>query len=98
VGTNSVRNQERQQEAFEVYLASGSPRRQELLDQIGVRYQLIKQEVPEEVQAGETPEEFVTRLAIEKARAGRQSLKNQNDKPVMGADTAVVVDERIMAV
>ncbi|MCW9024146.1 MAG: Maf family nucleotide pyrophosphatase [Gammaproteobacteria bacterium] len=92
MGTNAVQ----QQDPFQIYLASGSPRRQELLDQIGVRYQLIKQDVPEEVQPGETPEMFVTRLALEKARAGMQSLKAQNDKPVLGADTAVVVDDQIL--
>lgn len=80
---------------FDVYLASGSPRRRELLDQIGVRYQVLKQDVAEEVLPNESPQQFVIRLALDKARAGRQLLSD-NIKPVLGADTAVVVDKLIL--
>jgi septum formation protein len=53
-----------------VYLASGSPRRRQLLKQIGVSFQVLKVDVDESVTAGETPLEYVSRLARAKAAAG----------------------------
>jgi septum formation protein len=53
-----------------VYLASGSPRRRQLLKQIGVSFQVLKVDVDESVTAGETPLEYVSRLARAKAVAG----------------------------
>ncbi|HEB55520.1 MAG TPA: septum formation inhibitor Maf [Gammaproteobacteria bacterium] len=84
------------QQQFDIYLASASPRRRELLDQIAVRYHVIRQNVAEEVQAGESPQAYVQRLALEKARAGWNSLLSGERKPVLGADTAVVVDGYIL--
>ena len=81
---------------FDIYLASASPRRRELLDQLGVGYRVIRQDVAEDVQAGESPQAYVQRLALEKARAGWNSLPVGNHIPVLGADTAVVVDGRIL--
>ncbi|VAX11887.1 Septum formation protein Maf [hydrothermal vent metagenome] len=81
---------------FDIYLASASPRRRELLDQIAVRYKVIRQDVAEEVQAGESPSAYVQRLALEKARAGWNSLSPGNRKPVLGADTAVVMEGCIL--
>ncbi len=82
--------------SFDIYLASASPRRRELLDQIAVFYKVIRQDVAEEVQAGESPQAYVQRLALEKARAGWNSLLPDNRKPVLGADTAVVMEGRIL--
>ncbi len=82
--------------AFDIYLASASPRRRELLDQIAVRYHVIRQDVLEDVRAGELPQAYVKRLALEKARAGWNSLPAGNKKPVLGADTAVVMDACIL--
>lgn len=79
-----------------VYLASASPRRRELLEQIGVGYRLLATDIPEEARAGESPEEFVLRLALEKARAGRAQLEVTEVYPVLGADTAVVLDGEIL--
>lgn len=82
--------------SFDVYLASASPRRRELLDQIAVRYQVIRQNVTEDLQAGESPQAYVRRLALEKARAGWRGLASGRQKPVLGADTAVVVEGVIL--
>jgi septum formation protein len=79
-----------------LYLASRSPRRQELLRQIGLRFQAQEVEVAETPLPGESPEEFVHRLALEKARAGWRAPSRRLSVPVLGADTAVVVDGEIL--
>jgi len=81
---------------FDIYLASASPRRQELLTQISVRFELLKVTVPEVPAEGEKPRDFVQRVALEKARAGKQLLAADDAHPVLGADTAVVVDDCIL--
>ena len=53
-----------------VYLASGSPRRRELLTQIGVPFQVLEAPIDETVAAGEAPEAYVLRVAEAKAAAG----------------------------
>lgn len=77
-----------------LYLASQSPRRRELLTQIGVDYQVVVAEIDETPHAGETPANYVQRLAREKAAAGWAALQQQSLplRPVLGADTAVVLD------
>jgi len=81
----------------QIYLASQSPRRRELLEQIGVRYQVITPEVPEHLADFESPGEYVIRLAIEKARAGWRLVAGQSlQLPVMGADTVVVLDGEVL--
>ncbi|RFA30276.1 septum formation protein Maf [Alkalilimnicola ehrlichii] len=82
----------------DIYLASNSPRRRELLDQIGVRYAWIDSGVEETLQEGESPEVFVLRLALDKARAGHKRLDDEGrrDLPVLGADTIVVLDEQVL--
>ena len=79
-----------------IYLASASPRRRELLRQIGIEFTLLKVDVDETPLPGEPAEAFVRRLALEKARAGRLQLAHGDDTPVLGADTAVVIDGTIM--
>ena len=79
-----------------IYLASMSPRRQELLQQIGVEYALLKVEIDETPKPGEQPVDFVRRLALEKARAGHAQLVGTDAMPVLGADTAVVIGDTIM--
>ena len=74
----------------DIYLASNSPRRAELLRQIGVDFRVIAADVDEAVAADETPEAHVTRLALEKARAGHAPLQGEQRRPVLGADTMVV--------
>lgn len=79
-----------------IYLASESPRRRELLIQIGVSFEVLSVAVDETPLPAETPECYVTRLALAKAKAGQNSLPGAALRPVLGADTAVVVDQMIL--
>lgn len=79
-----------------IYLASGSPRRRELLTQIGVDFSVLKVDVDESCFENETPLDYVQRVAVAKAEAGREKLTEQQLTPVLGADTSVVVDEQIL--
>lgn len=82
-----------------IYLASNSPRRRELLDRIGVQYAWMDPAVKETPGEDESPEVFVLRMALEKARAGYHSLSDDPERealPVMGADTVVVLDGDIL--
>ncbi len=81
---------------FHLYLASASPRRRELLDQIGVLYRTLCCEVDETPHAGEEPEMYVLRLAQAKARAGLALIDVADPHPVLGADTAVVMGDTIL--
>ena len=88
-----------------IYLASRSPRRRELLAQIGVRYHLLLfrerpgsgVEVSEEPLAGEAPDAYVERVARAKADAGwrRMLQRNLPQAPVLAADTTVALEGRI---
>jgi len=79
-----------------IFLASQSPRRRELLQQIGVRFELLPVDIDEAQQADETPQACVQRLALEKARAGRAVLPAGRSQPVMGADTLVVCGDAVL--
>jgi septum formation protein len=88
-----------------IYLASRSPRRRELLAQIGVRYHLLLfrsrpgelPDVPEDSLAGEAPSAYVERMAREKAESGwrRMLQRNLPVAPVLAADTTVALDGMI---
>lgn len=78
-----------------ICLASRSPRRRELLDQIGIPHQVVTITVDETPRPGEAPAEYVIRLALEKARAGRRQAGTAM-LPVLAADTAVVVDDQVL--
>ena len=80
----------------EVYLASSSPRRGQLLEQIGVRYCRIKAAVDETAILGESPQQQVERLALLKARSGWESLGGKKLLPVLAADTIVVVGDQVL--
>ena len=71
-------------------LASASPRRRELLAQIGVEFAILAVEADETPRPGETPEGYVRRVAAEKSRLARQA--SDAGLPVLGADTEVVLD------
>jgi len=77
---------------IQLLLASGSPRRQEMLTQMGVEFSVHVTDTDESRKAGEAPEDFVTRLAREKAKAATQGLEPQPDDSVaiLAADTIVV--------
>lgn len=81
-----------------IYLASRSPRRQELLGQIGVKFETMEIDVDESVLNGEAPRAYVERLARAKAEAGWRRVERDNlpRAPVLGADTTVAVDGRIL--
>lgn len=81
---------------LQIYLASRSPRRRELLAQIGVRFAVLAADTDETRLPGEEPEDYVLRLALDKARAARAELPVHDAHPVLGADTAVVVDGQIL--
>lgn len=77
-----------------IYLASQSPRRRELLGQIGVPFDVVSVDVPEQRRPAEVAAQFVERLALAKARAGWQH--SARDRPVLGADTIVVLDDEVL--
>ena len=79
-----------------IFLASRSPRRRDLLHQLGVAFEILDLEVDESALAGETPEVLVRRLAVAKAQAGRRLLAGDGAKLVLGADTIVVLDDRVL--
>lgn len=73
-------------------LASGSPRRKEILSTLGLSFSVIVSDVPEEPYENEAPRAFVERLARAKALA---VAKLETERFVLGADTIVVLDEKI---
>ncbi|WP_349615997.1 Maf family protein [Azotobacter salinestris] len=79
-----------------LYLASGSPRRRELLMQIGVPFVPLAVAIDETPAPDETPAAYVERLARDKAAAGLASLAGDRQAVVLGADTTVVLDGRIL--
>lgn len=79
-----------------LFLASASPRRAELLGQVGVPFQRVSASIDETPRVAEEPAVYVERLAQEKAQAGLQRLEQAADAVVLGADTAVVLEGRIL--
>jgi septum formation protein len=76
-----------------ITLASGSPRRTQLLDMLGIAHDVIPADVDEHPRAGEEPKTLALRLATEKARAVWERYPEQ---PVLAADTVVVIDGEIL--
>lgn len=74
-------------------LASASPRRAELLTQIGVRFVVAPADIDESQREAESPVDYVTRMAVEKAAAG--CIGQRLGLPALGADTAVVCDGQV---
>jgi len=89
-----------------IYLASRSPRRRELLSQVGVRYHLLlfrsrpdsPPDVDESILQNEQPDTYVERVARAKAQAGWRLLRLRNlpFAPVLAADTTVALDGQIL--
>ncbi|HIE5389117.1 TPA: Maf family protein [Enterobacter cancerogenus] len=77
-----------------LYLASGSPRRQELLTQLGVSFERIVTGIEEMRAQGESAQQYVSRLAREKAQAG--VAQAPRDLPVLGADTIVILNGEVL--
>ncbi len=74
-------------------LASGSPRRAELLARAGYRFEVVPPDIDERREAGETPLDYVARLAAEKAAA---VAPRYPERVVLAADTTVVVDSTVL--
>jgi septum formation protein len=79
-----------------VYLASASPRRGELLRQIGVAFEVRAAHINEEQLASESPEDYVLRLAAAKAEEVWAAVRGADPRPVLAADTAVVLDGAVL--
>jgi septum formation protein len=78
---------------MKLVLASQSPRRRELLDQVGIAHRVVTVEVDESLHPGEVPAVYAERLARAKAVAG---FDEAGDGPVLGADTVVVLDGEVL--
>jgi septum formation protein len=75
-----------------LYLASRSPRRQELLRQVGLRFEVITADVEERRAPRQAPADYALAMALAKARAAHVP----EPRPVLGADTDVVIDDEIL--
>lgn len=73
-----------------IYLASGSPRRQELLTQLGVDYIQIENNFDEKRLPKESPKDYVERVALGKAQSAKQKMDGMAVLPILSADTTVV--------
>ncbi len=78
-----------------IYLASASPRRSALLRQIFVPHQILIPNVDESRLAGESPSDYVVRLARAKAQRIWERLKPEERRPVLAADTTVALGDEI---
>lgn len=76
-----------------LYLASASPRRRELLQQLGLEFSILRVDVDESRLSGEAPEAYVARLAEAKAGAGLLAI---TEGTVIAADTTVVIDDTVL--
>jgi septum formation protein len=77
----------------QLILASSSPRRRQLLEQLGLKFEVRSANIDESIQGGETPSAYVERVAMLKAV---QVATQMPQALILGADTAVVVDGRIL--
>ena len=84
--------------ALQLILASGSPRRRQLLAQLGAQFEVEVSDVPEDLLAGEAPEAYVKRIAKNKANAVYQTLgiDQQQQAVVLGGDTCVLLGKDIL--
>lgn len=84
-----------------IYLASKSPRRRELLRQIGIDFELLlsTEEVNEDVNPGEHPEAYVARVTHDKLLNAKHTMHDRQlpARPILSADTTVVIDDLILA-
>ncbi len=78
-----------------IYLASASPRRSALLRQIFVPHQILIPDIDESRLPGETPAEYVVRLACAKAQRVWDRLNPEERRPVLAADTTVALEDEI---
>lgn len=81
-----------------LYLASASPRRQELLRQLGIGFEILPSSIVERRALSESPADYVRRMAREKAQHGLSSMHERGlpVRPVLGADTEVVLEDEVL--
>lgn len=81
-----------------IYLASTSPRRQALLRQLGISFEVMAPDVAEQRLANEAGATYVTRLATEKARQASRLVQQRRlpSRPVLAADTCILLDDEIL--
>ena len=81
-----------------IYLASRSPRRAELLQQMGIDFDMLPSDIDESILPNELPETYVMRLAGSKAAVGLANMRQANlqQRPILAADTTVSVDGVIL--
>ena len=79
-----------------LHLASKSPRRAELLSRLGVEFGILDLDIPEHRQPGEPADEYVRRVAREKAGAGLLKVMSSPGALVLGADTEVILDDDVL--
>lgn len=79
---------------MKIVLASLSPRRKALLEQLNIEFEIIASNIEEKIEASMSPEEVVKSLAYQKAKNVAEGLKQ--DCLVIGADTIVVIDDKIL--
>jgi len=80
----------------QIILASASPRRQELLTQIGVSFRVESQDIDETLRSGEAARDYVQRMADTKAESALHSLAEDSQRVVLAADTIVICDDEVM--
>ncbi len=79
-----------------IYLASASPRRSVLLEQIGVAHRVVPAQIDEDREHDEPSERYVVRLAEQKASAVWEQTRGTERRPVLAADTTVELGERLL--
>ncbi|NGN98239.1 septum formation inhibitor Maf [Grimontia sp. S25] len=79
---------------LQLYLASASPRRKALLEQLSVQFEILRVDVEEQRQPHEQAADYVRRLSLDKAKAGVNVAPV--DLPVLGSDTIVVCDGKVL--
>ncbi|MDP5002669.1 MAG: Maf family protein, partial [OM182 bacterium] len=77
-------------------LASASPRRAQLLAQLGFKCEICPQDIDEALLEAESPEQYVSRMAEEKAQSGRSLLLSQSGV-LIAADSVVSLDDAVFA-
>ena len=82
---------------IQLYLASSSIRRKELLDSVKLRYKVVVPDIDESQLSDELPLDYVKRMAVKKAQVVKQQITKQKwrELPVLAADTAVVLGDVI---
>jgi len=81
---------------MKIYLASKSPRRQQLLQQIGLQFEIVEVDIDEHWDSKEHPRVYVERVALEKAKAAKAKINTDQSFVIIGADTSVILDDVVL--